>query len=72
MRVDRSEKINLTNQNLAKCIRMKIFLEHVHAGKKIIFGGVSFFDLKMQGLNLAEKEFNPFIVDDSGKLQKTI
>merc|ERR1711973_597706 len=25
----------------------------------------SFFDLKMQGLNLAEKEFNPFIVDDS-------
>ena len=36
--------------------------------KKFIFGRVSFFDLKMQGLNLAEKEFNSFIVDDSGEL----
>ena len=51
-------------------MRMKIFLEHVHARKKIIFWGVSFFDLKMQGLNPAEKEFNPFIVDDSGELKK--
>merc|ERR1711937_984635 len=25
----------------------------------------SFFDIKMQGLNLAEKEFNPFTIDDS-------
>ena len=69
MRVDRTEKMNLRkNQNLSKCMRMKISLEHEHAGKKIIFRGVSFFDLKMQGLNLAEKEFNPFIVDDSGEL----
>ena len=57
-----------TNENLSKCMKMKIFLEHVHAGKKFIFGRVSFFDLKMQGLNLAEKEFNSFIVDDSGEL----
>ena len=53
-------------------MRMEIFLEHAHAGKKIIFGGVSFFDPKMQGLNLAKKEFIPLIVDDSGELKNDI
>ena len=40
-------------------MRIEIFLEHLHVGKKIIFGGVSFFDLKMQGLNLAKKNLTP-------------
>ena len=40
--------------------------------KKLIFGGVSFFDRKMQGLNLAKKEFIPLIVDDSGELKNDI